>query len=241
MKNIITHINFKLLLLFVTITGLFVFAKQRNNQRKISKIDVEFTQSKNFFLDYEMVNKLLIENKIDTLNLTNKAIDLEIAEKLFDNHPMVEESEVYKNIDGVVSFKIKQKTPIARVFMGNQSYYLCSDKSKMPLSEINTERLLILTGKIHDNQIDSLYFMLEKIHKDKVLKENIISVEMQNNKNLILKNRVYDYEISFGKLEEIEKKLTNYKIFILKLSNSKKLEKYKRIELKYSKQVICNE
>jgi len=241
MKRILTHINFQLILLFAVVIILFSFTKTRNNNRKITKIDTKFDNTDNFFLGYEMVNKLLIENNLDTLNLINNSLDLEIVEELFDNHPMVEESEVYKNIDGNLILKIKEKTPIARVFRGNNSYYLCKDKSKMPLSEINTERLIVLTGKIYDNQIDSLYLLLNKINDDDVLKENLISIEMQIDKNLTLKNRVYDYEINFGKLEEIEKKLTNYKIFILKLANSGKLEQYKNVNLSFSKQVICNE
>lgn len=111
----------------------------------------------------------------------------------------------------------------------------------MPLSEINSERLIILTGKIYDSQIDSLYFLLNKINNDKTLKENLISIEMGLDKNLTFKNRVYDYTINFGRLEDINQKLTNYKIFILKMANTGKLEKYKNVNLKFSKQVICNE
>jgi cell division protein FtsQ len=241
MKKIFTNINFQLGLLLLVTLFLFAFAKKRNNDRKVSKIKVEFVNTNNFFMDYEMVNKLLIENKHDTLNLTNKVLDLEIVEELFDKHPMVEESEVYKNINGDLRLVITQKTPIARVFKGSKTYYLCKDKSKMPISDINTERLIILTGKIYDSQIDSLYFLLNTIHKDKVLKENLISIEMGLDKNLKMRNRVYDYEINFGKLEDINKKLINYKVFILKMSNSGVLEKYKNVNLKFSKQVICNE
>jgi cell division protein FtsQ len=241
MKKIVTNINFQLIILLLVTIFLFAFAKKRNNDRKVSKIKVEFVNTKNFFMDYEMVNKLLKENKWDTINLTNKVLNLEIVEELFDKHPMVEKSEVYKNINGDLQLVITQKTPIARVFNGNKTYYLCKDKSKMPLSDINTERLIVLTGKIYDNQIDSLYFMLNAIHKDKVLKENLISIQMGVNKNLKLRNRVYDYEINFGKLEDINQRLNNYKIFILKMGTSGKLEKYKNVNLKFSKQVICNE
>lgn len=248
MKNFFKTLDFQLILLFLVSISLFAFAKKRNNYRIISNYIIEFEENsvknkekRNFFIDYEMVNKLLIENKYDTINVKNKALDLEIIERLFDNHPMIEKSEVYKNIDGVIVLKLKQKTPIARVFRKNESYYLCNNKSKMPLSSINSERLLILTGKIYDSQRDSLYFLLNKINEDKVLKENLISIDMLQDKNLILKNRVYDYNIKFGKLEEIEKKLMNYKIFIIKLSNSGKLEKYKNIDLSFSKQVICKE
>ena len=49
--------------------------------------------------------------------------------------------------------------------------------------------------------------MLNAIHKDRVLKENLISIQMGENKKLKLRNRVYDYEINFGKLEDINQKL----------------------------------
>ena len=248
MRHFFKTIDFQLIVLILLSISLFAFAKKRNNYRKISNYIIKFDKNKgkngekeNFFIDYEIVNKLLIENKYDTLNVVNKTLDLEIIESMFDNHPMIEKSEVYKNIDGVVVLKLKQKTPIARVFRNNESYYLCKNKSKMPLSDINTERLLIVTGKIYNSQKDSLYFLLNKVNEDKVLKENLISIEMLQDKSLILKNRVYDYNIKFGKLEETEKKLMNYKIFIIKLAKTGKLEKYKNINLSFSKQVICTE
>jgi cell division protein FtsQ len=241
MKKIFTNINFQLGFLILISIFLFAFTKNRNNERKVLDFKVNFKNPKNFFMDYEMVNKLLIENNWDTINLTNKTLNLEVIENLFDKHPMIEESEIYKNIDGTINLVITQKTPIARVFKDNNSYYLCKNKSKMPLSEINSERLIILTGKIYDSQIDSLYFLLNKINNDKTLKENLISIEMGLDKNLTFKNRVYDYTINFGRLEDINQKLTNYKIFILKMANTGKLEKYKNVNLKFSKQVICNE
>ncbi len=44
-------------------------------------------------------------------------------EKTINKNPMIEKSEVYVTIDGVLKAVVKQKTPIARVFDNNGSFY----------------------------------------------------------------------------------------------------------------------
>ena len=79
MKNFFKTLDFQLILLFLVSISLFAFAKKRNNDRIISNYIIEFEENssknkekRNFFIDYEMVNNLLIENKYDTINVKNK-------------------------------------------------------------------------------------------------------------------------------------------------------------------------
>ena len=41
---------------------LFIFSNQRNTQKTINKIDIQFESEESYFLTHEIVNKLLIQN-----------------------------------------------------------------------------------------------------------------------------------------------------------------------------------
>ncbi len=52
-------------------------------------------------------------------------------------------------------------------------------------------------------------------------------------------NRNYDYQIVFGSLNNFETKFKNYKAFFQKAVLDSTLYKYKMIDLRFTKQVVC--
>jgi cell division protein FtsQ len=54
-----------------------------------------------------------------------------------------------------------------------------------------------------------------------------------------MENRNYDYKIDFGRTINIDKKFKNYKAFFQKAVNDSLLKNYKRINLKFTQQVVC--
>jgi cell division protein FtsQ len=80
---------------------------------------------------------------------------------------------------------------------------------------------------------------LRNIAEDDFLKKNIIGVQILSNGSMVMANRNYDYQIDFGRTINIEKKFKNYKAFFQKAVSDSTLEKYRRINLKFTKQVVC--
>jgi cell division protein FtsQ len=54
-----------------------------------------------------------------------------------------------------------------------------------------------------------------------------------------MRNRNYNYQIDFGGLINIEQKFQNYKAFFQKVSLDNTLDKYKKIDLRFTEQVVC--
>ena len=63
-------------LLIVILLSLFGFTNYRNDAKKVTSVDVKFEQGENLFLNYEMVNKLLIQNRSHVKNQAKSLIDL---------------------------------------------------------------------------------------------------------------------------------------------------------------------
>jgi cell division protein FtsQ len=237
--KIFTWINIRLVLMIVLVLSLFSFASYRNENRKISKIDVKIIDKDTPFLLPEMVNKLLIEKNQHSKTITKEGLDLKKLEKSVNNHDLIQKSEVFVSVDGVLKAVVKQKTPIGRVVSGNDSFYIDYEGNRMPLSDNYSARVPLVSGEINAVKNEKLSEVLKMIYEDDFLKKNIISVQVLSNSNLVLENRNYDFDIDFGKIINIEKKFKNYKAFFQKAVLDSTLNNYKKINLKFTQQVVC--
>ena len=239
MKKFFNWSTIRLVLMFALVLFLYSFTANRNLNRKLKKAEVIFENNEVLFVSPETVNKLLIENKSDVKTIAKVEVDLNKLEKSINKNRMVEKSDVYVTIDGTLRAKVKQKTPIARVFDNSGSFYIDYEGSTMPLSELNSARVPLVWGEITDKNKKKLSEILKMIYNDEFLKKNIIGVQILPKDELLMKNRNYNFDILFGKPINIEKKFNNYKAFFQKEVNDSILNKYKKINLKFTQQVVC--
>ena len=231
--------NIRLVLMFSLVIFLFSFASNRNQGRKLKKSSVVFVGDNAPFVDQETVNKLLIENKKDAQSIGKDKLDLNKLEKALNAQEMIEKSDVFVSIDGVLKAVVKQKTPIARVFDGVDSFYIDYEGNTMPLSSNFTARVPLVSGKINKKNSEDLAELFRIIHNDAFLKKNIIGVQIMPNGSLKMSNRNFNYQIDFGGTVRMKAKFNNYKAFFQKAVLDSSLYKYKTIDLRFSQQVVC--
>ena len=236
-KNI--WINLRLVLIFGLVLFLYAFTANRNSHRKLVKSEVVFVGDNNNFVKQETVNKLLIENKSDVKTIEKLEVDLDRLEKSINEQEMVQKSEVFLSVDGVLKAMVVQKTPVARVFNTNGSFYIDYEGNKMALSDNFTARVPLVSGEITAKNKAKLSELLTVVYDDEFLKKNIIGIQILPNDDLIMTNRNFNYQIEFGKTVNIEKKFKNYKAFFQKAVLDSTLTKYKKINLRFTQQVVC--
>jgi cell division protein FtsQ len=237
--KIFTWTNIRLILMISVVIFLFSFTSYRNSMRKIKKTEVVFIGENLLFLKSETVNKLLIEKNKDLKTINKVDIDLKELEVSINKQQLIQKADVFVSVDGVLKAVVKQKTPVGRVFDDSGSFYIDYEGNKMPLSDNYTARVPLLSGKITVVKKQKLSQVLRIINEDDFLKKNIIGVQVLPNGSLIMANRNYDFQIDFGRTINIENKFRNYKAFFQKAVLDSTLNKYKRINLKYTKQVVC--
>jgi cell division protein FtsQ len=238
MKNLKWH-NIRLIVILLVMLFLYSFASKRNNERIISKIEIQFESNENLFLTPEMVNNFLVQKlKINTNIKKNKLI-LDAIEKALDKHEMIEKAHVFSTIDGVLNTRIVQKTPIIRVISEKGSYYLDSKGDKMSLSNNFSARVPLLFGEIPTENQKPYLFLFNEIKKDDFLSKNITGAKILTSGQLILTTRSFNYNITFGKPIEIDKKLKNYKAFYQFAIKDTLIRSYKEVNLIFTEQVVC--
>lgn len=231
--------NIRLVLMFALMVVLFSFSSIRNEHRKLTQSKVVFVNDKNPFIRAEVVNKLLIENKTQSQSIQKVDLDLNRLEKSVDAHPMIEKSEVFVSIDGVLKAVVKQKTPIARLCNEEGSFYIDYQGGTMPLSDEFTARVPIISGEINNINQSELSQVLRVIYNDDFLKKNIVGIQITPLGSLKMLTRNYNFAIEFGRPINIERKFSNYKAFYQKAEVDSLLNRYKKINLTFTQQVVC--
>jgi cell division protein FtsQ len=225
--------------MFVLVIFLFSFTSNRNENRKLNKSVVIFVGNDAPFVRQETVNKLLIENKKDVSSIQKVNLDLNRLETTLDEQEMIEKSDVFVSIDGVLHAVVKQKTPIARIFDDNGSFYIDYEGNRMPLSTNFTARVPLVSGGINKKNNEDLSDLFRLIYDDAFLRKNIIGIQIMPNGSLKMLNRNFDYQIDFGSMINVERKFKNYKAFFQKAVLDSSLYKYKKIDLRFTEQVVC--
>ncbi len=231
--------NIRLILMFSLVIFLYSFTSKRNNDRKLTKSMVVFVGENTPYVTEETVNKLLIENNKDAKSIGKDKLDLNKLEKELNAHEMIEKSDVFVSIDGVLKAVVKQKTPIARIFNGDSSFYIDYKGSTMPLSPNYTARVPLVSGEINKKNSEKLAELFRIIYDDDFLKKNIIGVQIMPNGSLKMMNRNYSYQIDFGGTVRMQAKFNNYKAFFQKAVIDSSLNKYNKIDLRFAQQVVC--
>lgn len=216
---------------------LFSFAEKRNSSRKINSVELSFTDTENLYITEAAVNKLLIVNNVEAQKQGKETLDLNEVEVLLNSHDMIENAEVFMSIDGNLGASITQKKPIARI-LNATSYYLDRQGRKMPLSDFHSARVPLVYG-VTAEQHQEVFPLLDFIAKDEVLSRQIIGIKRNPGGIYELQVREFDYSISFGEAEHLDRKFNNYKAFFKQAMEDNKLETYKEVNLQFGNQVVC--
>ena len=227
------------LLLVMGVGFLYSFSSAKNQQKKVSKILVQFKEGDNNFLTYGMVNKLLIQNKKTVQNQAKSVINLYSLEKKVLENPYVENAAVFLTVDGRLKTIIKQRTPVARVILKNDSYYIDKHGVKVPLSDNYSARVLLVSGLKNEEDIKVILPLVSLILEDNFLQKEVVGIAKTDADEYQLAVRSGNYKIDLGKLIEVDVKFKKLKAFYNKTFEDKTIKNYKVINLKYHNQVVC--
>ncbi|NLP57368.1 cell division protein FtsQ/DivIB [Lutibacter sp. B1] len=227
------------LFLAALVVFLYGFSHKKNSTQKVHDISIEFEKGDNLFMNYDMVNKLLIQNGKTVKNQAKSVIDLQKFEAKVLAHPMVEDASVYLTVDGLLKTKIKQRTPIARITTNSSSYYIDRQAKVMPLSSNHSARTLLVSGNIKEEDSKKIYQLASTILSDEFLKKQIIGVQKMQNNEFVLMTRIGGQIILIGKIEDLKQKFENLKSFFNKTLADNTIDNYTTINLKYNNQVVC--
>ena len=216
---------------------LYAFSSAKNGSRLVESINIYFEDS-NPFLTEKNVSKLLIQNNDRVTEVPKDILDLNQLETTLNNNPLIKNAEVYMSVNGEITAKIEQKTPIARVST-NASYYIDESGNYMPLSSNYSARVPLLTGSIEKNNLEYVFVVANKVYNDKMLKKHVVEIHQHNDMTYSMKLRKNDFKVYLGDIKNLDKKIGNFKAFYIKALKDRTLKAYSLVNLQFDNQVIC--
>ncbi len=191
-----------------------------------------FPLDKTFILPKEIAKLIPLNGK------TYKSIDINEIEKKLEKNNFIQNAEVYKDLNGRLTAKIKQYQPIARVVHNSNSYYLDEKGDKKPLSTHFTENVVLVFGKIQDKEKNNLVELIKTINHDKILKNIVTEIHIKN--NLIeVKTDLLAADMLIDLNTDLKKQLIKLKAIYAYLTKKHQTQKYHHIDLRYARQAVC--
>jgi len=235
MRNI--KYNILTILGFLVLGGLFAFTNHRNSKRKIITDKIIFSSTNNLFVSEDSVNKLLIQKSNSDSIPTKETLALGEIESRLKTVPHIKNAQVYVSVNGLISTNITPRKAIGRVYSSSPRY-IDDEGFEMPLTNQYSERVPLVYN-FKSKSKDNLVSLLQKIETTKFLKQLVVGVYCDPNLKFRLKIRNYSGSIELGTIENLNLKLKNFKAFYAKAIKDQLFEKYQRINLEITNQVVC--
>lgn len=236
-KKVFPYLVF--ILLLVSVLLLYGFSSLRNDSMKIESVTIEFKEGNNYFLNFDSVDKLLIQNNKPVKNQLKSSVDLHDLEKKVNRSYYVEEANVCMTLDGDLKVDVKQRKPVARIVSKKNTYYVDKYSCKFPLSSNYSARVPLVTGVKTKQEIDEVVALLLFISEDDFLKKEVIAIVKNSLKEYELSVRSGDYKIDLGTIENVDVKFKKLRAFYNVALADSSIHKYKKITIKYHNQVVC--
>lgn len=238
--------RFLLVCAILVLLGYLAFSAfyfKDNAQNKVCKnfvvlvkdsLDKKFIQTKD-------IENLLRKEKLYPVDKPLSTINtLEMEEAIMGNR-LVRSVEVYSTQDGSIVASIRQRNPVLRIMSRVEgSYYIDSERERMPISPHYTVYLPVATGNITEEFAkNELFDFVSFVSKSPTWDAWIEQIVVGPNKKVQIVPRAGDFKVMLGTLDNYEEKLNKLKLFMEKGLNTVGWNRYSEINLEYNNQVVC--
>lgn len=242
--------SFWLLLSSMLLVGAIVFAEARHVGRICQGIEIEMGEDAQHLIDKETLMALLTtKTSKPILAAPLRSLDIRDIENTVKTHNFVREGIAYKNWRGALKIAILPRRPIARILYPNQqSEYIDEDGTLLPLSDQHTARVLLIEiekwpkgNKNLREQADgtALLTLLNYIDQDPFWRAQIAYLQVNKKGKITMTTQVSKQRIEFGQPGDIKKKFAKLKLFYKQIIPYKGWNTYKRVNLEFNDQIVC--
>jgi len=239
----------------------FAVENNRSATCKGLVVDIQDADKRSFVDSMSVLTQ--VYKAMDTLNGRSlKSLSLNKLEELVNTMYYVENSQVYRQIDGYIVVSIKQREPVARVVNSfNETYYIDKKGGLMKMSESYSARVPVVTGFIRTRYSPGINIfdgsdesdlsrpeavlgdvdkLLRFIQSDDFLSAWIDQISVTRSGEFELIPRNGSHTIEFGKADDMEKKFEKLMKFYKEGLAHVGWGSYKKINIKYKNQVVCS-
>lgn len=235
-----------LVIVVLLLLGYLVVAITAFNVRPVDQVchalDLVIKDSVNAgFMTKGEVLSILNKHNVNPVGQKMNEVMLDTLEEILNKHPLIDEVECFKAPSGKVFVEVTQRVPIFRVINQNGETYFVDNKATiMPPGAKCVAYLPVVTGYVEKSfALTELFRFAVFLQKNKFWNAQIEQINVRKDQGIELVPRVGDHIVFLGRIDDYENKLMRLKEFYMKGLNKVGWNKYNRINLEFSNQIIC--
>ena len=242
------------LLTATALLSLIAFTDVRQRQKRCQGILVHIDGAvKDHFLTKRDVTGYITNEGADPiLGAFFSEINFLQLEARLRQHGLVQNCDVARDLDGNLLVRVEEPNPVARLIepsAGLQSIsglYVSEKGRFFPISMNYSARVPLLSGSffkkrssLTDSTSQPLLELLKTLRQDAFWRAMITDVNADSLSHVTLTSAAENLQIEFGKPTDLEPKLTKLKLFYKYVLPLKRPEPYKRVNVQYRSQLVC--
>lgn len=233
--------------------GLIGFASSENNEKVCTEIIVSIAnQHQNHFIDEIDILKLVNDNGTAVVIGESYArINMRMIEARVKNEPYIRNAQLFRDHRGNLIVNVEQRRPVARIIRSDgPDAYIADDGVILPVSEKFASRVVLVSGvgmkALSESQTlingpnSQLFDLINYINNDEFLSAQIAQIHFEADNEIILYPQMTKQAIEFGGYDDKERKFKKLMIFYRQILPRKGWNIYKKVNLKYKDQIICD-
>jgi cell division protein FtsQ len=191
------------------------------------------------FISEHEIAKLLDSKGLNPVGNKYKIISTEAIERELLRNELIRTTECFKTISGKVVVEVTQRTP-KFLIVGNQSYYVDSDRKLMPVSLNYAAYVPVVSGRVLRRMATrEIFDFVSYLEKDTFWNAQIEQIFVRDDLKVELIPRVGNAVVLLGSFDNFEKKLRNLRELYTQGFNVVGWNRYDKIDLQYDGQVVC--
>lgn len=208
-----------------------------------------------FFAEKEIL-KMVYSVSDSLVGMTIQSIPIEKIHTRLMEHTGIREAHVYTTVDGKVVIQIDERKPIARIFNNKgESFYLDEQGFTMPTSSQYTPKVPVFVGAIESSvqrgsifdsddhasttRLRDIHAFVTGLRENDFMQAQLEHVHINEQGEFELIPRVGNHTINMGKPDNLQVKIKKLMAFYANTIQTKDLNKYSVIDLRYRDQVVC--
>lgn len=249
-KQVLDIVKWTLLVGAVVVVFGFSTGERRTSVCRSLEVNVEHVSGV-YFIDESVVIRRIFDLGEPIVGAPLAEINLSRIRRAICEMPSVKEATVYPRIDGRLMVNITQRRPLFRVIgTGSAGYYIDTQGKPMPLSSNHSANVPVVTGKLpidlsHPEAvaahpgIEHAFSLVQYIEAHSFISSLTEHLIHLGEGEFELVPRVGSARILIGQATDLDSKFERLQAFYLTMTAHNNINKYKRINLKYRDQVVC--
>ena len=231
---------FLILIATYLVIAVTVF-NSKPDERTCEGMELVINDSINYgFITNKEVVRILDTKKLSPIGKKISEINTRLVEDELRKHPLIGNAECYRTSDGRIGIEITQRIPILRIMSADGGNYYIDDKGHIMPIPGSAAHVPIVTGQVEQSfATKELYEFGMFLQRNPLWQAQIQQINVTPTKELELIPRVGDHVLFLGKPGDYKNKFERLKTFYRKGLNEIGWNKYSRISLEFSNQIIC--